>query len=246
MFQLALIDDDRIFLTEVKKEIEKILAGEGAAARVAAYASPREFWDDSKEGNLQKYDLYLLDVEMPEGGGLALAEKIREADEDAALVFLTNYERFALDGFRVEARNYFLKTDWKEGMGRWLPKFYRKWKEGREGVDRGYWYDYDGIQCRIPIRDIEVLEYDTWNHQLIIHARGEVFRERKSLKNILVELDSEDFVQVRKGGAVHLAHIEKTAGDEIVLKSGHRVPISRNYKKAFLERYQQYMGRKMR
>lgn len=242
MFRMVLVDDDRMFLNEVKKEIEKILAGEGAKARILIYDSMRKFWNDREEGNLQKYDLYLLDVEMPEGSGLELAEKIREADEEAVLVFLSNYERFALDGYRVEARNYFLKTAWKEELGKWLPEFYRKWKRGREQI---YWHDYNGERCVIPVRDIIMLEYDSLNHLLKIHTGEEAFSERKALKGILEELDSEDFVRVRKGCAVHLRYMEKLVEDEIFLKNGKNIRLSRNYKKVFLERYRGYLRRKM-
>lgn len=243
MFQVVLVDDNLIFLTEAKAEIEKILEGEDV--QVKMYDSPRGFREDLGKGSFKTCGLYLLDLEMPEISGLALAEIIRETDEDAVLVFLTNHERFALDGYRVEARRYFLKTDWKAELGEWLPDFYRKWKKNRREADPGYWYDYDGIQCRIPVRDISALEYDNWNHQVLIDTGGEVFRERKSLKNLLEELDSEDFVQVRKGCAVHLGHVKKLAGDEIFLRNGHAVRLSRNYKKDFLERYKQYIGRKV-
>ncbi|MFV0364732.1 MAG: response regulator, partial [Suipraeoptans sp.] len=41
-----------------------------------------------------RYDLYLLDIEMPEKSGISLARKIRELDTKALLVFLTSYTKY--------------------------------------------------------------------------------------------------------------------------------------------------------
>lgn len=54
-------------------------------------------------------DVAFLDVQMPRMTGLALAEKLLRIKPDLKIVFLTAYEQYAVDAFKVEAIDYILK-----------------------------------------------------------------------------------------------------------------------------------------
>lgn len=57
----------------------------------------------------EKVDAAFLDIEMPGRNGLALAKGIKDAWPDAHIVFVTSYERYALDAFALHATGYLLK-----------------------------------------------------------------------------------------------------------------------------------------
>lgn len=46
------------------------------------------------------YDLYLLDIQLGQMTGMELAEKIREKDDHAVILFATNYKRRSVRHFR--------------------------------------------------------------------------------------------------------------------------------------------------
>lgn len=54
-------------------------------------------------------DLAFLDIEMPEMGGLELAERLMEIDPYIRVIFITAYNQYALDAFRAHAIGYLLK-----------------------------------------------------------------------------------------------------------------------------------------
>ena len=54
-------------------------------------------------------DIALLDIDMPEINGLLLAEKLKRKYPDAAVIFLTAYEQFAVQAIRQRASGYLLK-----------------------------------------------------------------------------------------------------------------------------------------
>lgn len=56
-----------------------------------------------------KPDAAFLDIEMPEINGLELAEKLLAIDGDMEIIFVTAYDQYALEAFRVNALNYLLK-----------------------------------------------------------------------------------------------------------------------------------------
>ena len=54
-------------------------------------------------------DIALLDINMPDMSGLRLAAKIREIDQNTAIIFLTGYSEYALDAFKLHASGYLMK-----------------------------------------------------------------------------------------------------------------------------------------
>lgn len=56
-----------------------------------------------------KPDVAFLDIEMPETNGLELAEKILKIHSDIEIIFVTAYDQYALEAFRVNALDYLLK-----------------------------------------------------------------------------------------------------------------------------------------
>lgn len=54
-------------------------------------------------------DVAFLDIEMPEVTGLELAENLSAINSDMDIIFVTAYEQYALQAFRVNALDYLLK-----------------------------------------------------------------------------------------------------------------------------------------
>lgn len=55
------------------------------------------------------YDIYILDVVMPDMNGIQLGEKLRELDLDGKIIYLTSSEEYSLDAFKVKAFDYLVK-----------------------------------------------------------------------------------------------------------------------------------------
>lgn len=52
----------------------------------------------------KKYHLYIFDIEMPYMTGLELAKEIRKININALFVFLTGYNQYVMDGFKITTR----------------------------------------------------------------------------------------------------------------------------------------------
>lgn len=55
------------------------------------------------------YDIYVLDVVMPDMNGIQLGEKLRSFGFDGKIIYLTSSEEYSLDAFRVKAFDYLIK-----------------------------------------------------------------------------------------------------------------------------------------
>ncbi len=54
-------------------------------------------------------DLALLDIDMPQMGGLELANNLKKKNPDIKIIFLTGYSEYAVDAYAMHATGYLLK-----------------------------------------------------------------------------------------------------------------------------------------
>lgn len=102
MLRVIIVEDEKPILALMER-----LVGRHPMLEVAgAFASPLEALERYPE---LKPDAAFLDVEMPKMGGIELAAKLREIDEELQVVFTTAYPGYAVDAFRVSAVDYLLK-----------------------------------------------------------------------------------------------------------------------------------------
>lgn len=56
-----------------------------------------------------KADIAILDINMPDIDGITLAERLTEQAPDISIIFLTSYDKYALDAYRIHPSGYILK-----------------------------------------------------------------------------------------------------------------------------------------
>ena len=63
---------------------------------------------------IKKPDIVFLDIEMPGMNGIELAIKLLEIDQNISIVFVTAYDKYAIDAFKLNAVHYILKPPAEE------------------------------------------------------------------------------------------------------------------------------------
>ena len=81
--------------------------------QVIGFSKTKDALESIKE---QEADIALLDIDMPDMNGLALAARIKELSPDTSIIFLTGYSEFAADAFRLHASGYLLKPLDKQAL----------------------------------------------------------------------------------------------------------------------------------
>ena len=107
MLQVAICDDDATERTRTRALLDDYLALRELTAQVREFAAAKELLFDLDGGI--PYDLYLLDVVMPEMNGIQLGVKLRETDEAGTIIYLTTSEDFAIDSYEARAFWYLVK-----------------------------------------------------------------------------------------------------------------------------------------
>lgn len=110
---IAICDDDKYCrenITEIAEQYCRINSDVG----FTVFDDGESLIEKAKK--IGGFDLYILDVVMPEMNGIELGSALRELGCDGKIIYLTSSEEFAIDAFRVKAFNYILKPIKKDGF----------------------------------------------------------------------------------------------------------------------------------
>ena len=87
--------------------------------------------------HIEKYggfDLYLLDILMPEMNGMEIGRRLRQLGSRGEIIFLTNSNGFAADSYDVEAFSYLLKPVQEEKLYSVLDRVIQKRNQSQQKV----------------------------------------------------------------------------------------------------------------
>ncbi len=182
------------------------------------------------------FDLYLLDILMPNLKGVELAKRIRSRGEEAEILFLTSSPEYALDAFGVAACGYLLKPVEKEKFDETMlsaahrlsrpenPSFLLKTREGLR---------------KVPLRELVMVE--SFNHDRVCTlTNGSKLVTSDTLAFLMDRLSGDPrFFTPHRAYIINMEHITALNAADVLLSTGQRVPVSRSsfaaLKKAYMD-----------
>jgi len=183
------------------------------------------------------YDIIFMDVEMPQMGGFAAAERIREIDPETVLVFVTNMAQYAIRGYSVDALDYVLKPvdyyQFSTKLSRAIQRVQR-----RRGGQVVLQLAGGGMQV-LDTSDIYYLE--THNRLLWYHTSKGEFSVRASLASAEKQLAQYHFSRCNQCYLVNLKYVKAVENDFVHVNTD-RLEISRRQRAAFLTAVASYIG----
>ncbi|NQX71770.1 response regulator [Paenibacillus alba] len=111
----AMVVDDELLVVE---QVNRMLVHAGVSV-IGCCVNPHEALGMAQA---LKPDVLFLDIEMPELSGLEIAERVYADKLDMEVVFITAYNQYAIDAFRVNALDYLLKPLMEEELQRTLER----------------------------------------------------------------------------------------------------------------------------
>jgi two-component system, LytTR family, response regulator len=191
-----------------------------------------------------KPDAVFLDIQMPETNGLEVAASL--PDPAPVVVFVTAYDKFALQAFDANATDYLLKPFDEQRFLRALQRV-RERLENRAvaetfpaeaaPIERLLIADR-GVVKVVPI--VDILWIETADNYVLIHTANGEHLMRQTMTGLLPRLGS-GFIRCHRRAAVRVGAIERVVtldkGDsELMLTGGMRVPCSRQHRADVLDR----------
>lgn len=183
------------------------------------------------------YDIVFMDILLPGMNGMDAAAKLRELDQTATLIFVTNMAQFAVKGYEVDAFDFIVKPVTYPHFSMKLQRALQKLENQQ---DSQVTLSLPNRILRIPVSQIKYVEVA--GHKLTYHTTIGTFDVYGTLKSAESDLNTNLFVRCNNCYLVNLNFVQGidgfnlTVGDEIL-------QISRAKRKDFISQLNDYLGR---
>jgi DNA-binding LytR/AlgR family response regulator len=177
----------------------------------------------------EKIDLIFLDVQMPGISGIQFLQSVKTPP---LVIFITAYEKFALDGFNLDAVDYLLKPVSFERFLKATGKAYElfNFKQLNASTLQEYLFvnaDYNLL--RVNLSDILYIEGLKDYVKIFLSSAQRPVITRMSMKTVEEKLPSTQFSRIHKSFIVSIGKIVSIRRGKISIGSVH-IPISEHYR----------------
>lgn len=233
ILQIAIADDQPADLARAGEIVRNAAGDRHAECEVHLYSHSGELLWDLEDG--AQFDLCLLDIEMPQPDGFALARTLSLYKAAGHVAFLTRHPEYSLMGYNYNIWRYILKSD----METMLPKLLDLvWQEKENPIRRAITLHTGSGTIHIQPDSIY------WLHKAekytYLHTSSGVYRVHRPLSTVLNELNCPQLLRVEKAFAVNCQEVHKVDTGRLVLRDGTQIPFARRRSKEMKQFFLDY------
>lgn len=231
----AVCDDDSICRAAVKELLLRMEEELNIELEILEYPDGADLTEAYPKG----LQLLFLDIEMPFMNGLDTAKEIRSRDGQVMLVFMSNFEKYAIRGYEFGAWRYLLKpVTWEQ--------FERELRQPMEMLARKsteflYVKNSEGV-FSVAYDDLCYAETN-YKKNVNLHLPGRELECYQSLSALETQLTGHAFFRCHSGFLVNLAQVAHIGKDTLALKDGSTIPVSKHRRKELMAAFLDYAGK---
>ncbi|NCB92518.1 MAG: response regulator transcription factor [Clostridia bacterium] len=221
MFQIAICDDEPVFLRHAAATVSDIMGSHGFACNVLTFSNPETLLESLKH-NIP--DVLLLDILFEKENGIQTARIIRARGLELPIIFITSSMDYVLDGYTVESVGYLIKPlDYKkmeEALLRVYMKLDKKTLLLQTGSNVVRFYPNDLLYAEVFDKTITLHMMD-----------GHTMQATIPLSVLMDRLPSKQFIQCHRSYIASLKEISSIWRYGIELSSHQNIPVSKTFYK---------------
>jgi two-component system LytT family response regulator len=190
-------------------------------------------------------DVVFLDIEMPNESGFELVEKMGSSLQ-AAIVFVTAYNQYAVQAFRINALDYLLKPIQTDELADTIGRLEKMKSTGQaitaeELLSRLKNFSHPA-QHRIGLPSLngmifvdanDIIHCEADDNYTHLFTTGQKYTISRTLKDVEESLSAFNFLRVHKSYLINLDKVvkyQKHEGGTIILQNKAEIPVGRQSK----------------
>jgi len=205
----------------------------------------------------ERPDMVFLDIQMPEMDGFAVIEAVG-AQAMPVVIFVTAYDQYAVNAFKVHALDYILKPfDWERfadallraksqirresDLSDKLDALLRQMRKKHDFIERLI-IKTNGRVIFLRTEEIDWIEAE--GNYVRLHVGKDSYLQRDTIGGMEAKLDPTQFPRIHRSAIVNIDRVQELRpwfqGDYcVILRNGKELPLSRNY----WDKLRQILGR---
>jgi two-component system LytT family response regulator len=183
-------------------------------------------------------NLVFLDIRLPDGTGFEILQALDDIPDQPSLqiVFLTAYDDYALEAFKVAALDYLLKPVSRErfsvAVERARERLKTQMRAPEQHYTRRFLVERRKAAYFLPVDSVRHIVADR-NYALLHSDLGE-FAIRATIEGLQKRLDPAEFARVSRSAIVRVAAIKEVrlsvdSNCILVMRSGEEIGCSKKY-----------------
>ena len=223
MYKVAILDDEKDFLIEIKNCLDEYEMFE-----VSYYQDVNQLINE-----IEKFDVVYIDYEME---SMTAFEFFKQTQMNKYIrIIITKYDHVVYESIDYDIFDFIRKKNLKEDIHNKMKRLIKKLESDHDKMI----LESGNQIISIYYDDIQYISTD--KNYIIIHGKEE-YKIRSTFKEILKKIKKNIFITVSYGILVNMKYISYINLKEmmVVLENDMQFPLSYKYKNTVKEAYQEY------
>lgn len=233
MVNIAIVEDDKSQAEQLESTLSRYSNEFRVPLKTTVFYNAMAFLNKYSG----EYDIVFMDILMPMLNGMDASRLLREKDDKVMVIFVTNMQQYAIQGYEVGAFDFILKPvrypEFKLKFTRAMSKLMPQKKVASILIK-----SESGI---VRLTPDQILYVEVQQHHCVYHTRQGDFRQYQTMKSVELQLGEYGFARCNNYLLVNLAYVRKIDGMSVYINDT-ALPISYPRRKQFCDKFEEFMG----
>ena len=236
--RFALVDDDASSIDIISASLNEAFKSHCYQVQARKYTSPKTFLSDF---STNPPDILFTDIEMPELDGIEMVRRI-DADKRPTVIFISNREDRVFDALSLHPFGFIRKKNFLVDVNNVISNYF--FTVVNSNSYSLYVKNEKGEKISLEINKIVYIESDGKEQKVHLFNIDSPIKVSTTMNHLDESLSKHDFLRCHKAFIVNSMYVYSISNDEIRLKTGESVYLSRRKAKEIKERYLDYVQNK--
>lgn len=229
---IAICDDNNDDLETLCRFLMEYFENNGFIGNLKTFSSGEALLSSFAPG---AFDAIFLDIYMDGMTGIKTAEKMRQADPNFALVFITSSENHAVNAFTLRANGYVTKPINKDSLNAALLQCRSVFLRNARFLE----VKSNRQNIRIPM--IKIYYIEVYNHDILVHTMDGTIKTSTPLDRIEIEA-GKPFLRCHRSYLVNMNYVTDIVEQGVVMNNRTTVPLRKQGRAEIREVYADFIS----
>ncbi len=233
MVNIAIVEDDNQQAAQLEEALKRYADEFRTPLKTTVFYNAMAFLGKYTA----EYDIVFMDILMPMMNGMDASRVLREKDDKVMIIFVTNMQQYAIQGYEVGAFDFILKPvtypEFKLKFTRALSKLMPQKTTANILIK-----SESGM---VRLTPEQIIYVEVQQHHCIYHTKLGDYRQYQTMKSVETQLADFYFARCNNYLLVNLAYVSKIDGMNVHV-NGEVLPVSYPRKKQFSDKFSDFMG----
>lgn len=225
----AICEDSPAQAAEICTYLEEV-----PGSQISVFDHGQAFLDAVIAGT--KFDIILLDIELPDMLGTAIAKALKDYLPHADVAFVSAYPQYVTEAFALRVSQFFQKPLNRHIFMHEIQRIMRI-----RATESQFWC-VRNKKCIYRLHPSDIVYVEAYHRHLMIQTVQERIEITGKMSDAVKELEQYGFCLCHQGYLVNMKFVASIGKDEVTCTTGHKVLLSVRKKSTFLKAYNHFLS----